>query len=810
MYKAFITCFLLFLSASLLAQNIKLTGTVLDENKVPIAFSNVVISTNDTSAIFEGTTTDEVGIFMFENLKPATYTLKISYLGFDEFILVVDGTKTTNLGIIVLKEKLETLNDVTIIAQRPSVKRMVDRLVFNVENSTLSNTNVLDVLKHTPGVLVHDGEITIKHSVPTVYINDRKVQLSSSEIQQLLEGTSSNTIKSIEVITNPPAKYEAEGGSVLNIVTSKNIIAGYNGNVFGNYSQGETYPKYAFGTSHFFKTKKLNTYLNYSISPRKDFRNNSESINFIENNLTTTQWETDFKRTRQTANQNINATIDYDLNASNTLSLSANSLISPRENTKTFVNSLTEVYNALNVLDSTFHTINRLVDETHNFAFTLDYVHKFKREGEKISASAHHTNYDFSSFQDVKTNYFLPNENIALRNNNFQTFSNQITKLYTGQIDYEHPINDSAQFETGAKVSFINSKSVLNQYSIVNGIKTEDLQNSDTFLYDETNSAFYTSYNKDWERWSLKAGVRMEYTDIVGTSVSTNSNNNKNYLEFFPSFYLLNKLNENNELYFNYNRRIYRPRYSELNPFKYFLNDNAYITGDPNLRPQIDDVLTLGYTFNTDFTFELYYRYENNPTLEMTFQDNEENIIKYINTNIDNSISYGLDFTTYTQLSNRWSLYALASLFYYENRFVALESSNELIKNDQWSVYSQFINYFSFLKDKSLTADVSYLYISGMVDGGKNISNRQGLDITLRKTLWKGRAAVNVGVKDVFNSQNFTTTINYLNQDSFFKSRMENRLFVCGFTYKFGNFNLKTNEKSIELEERDRLGSKRN
>src|SRR5690606_27259705 len=127
------------------------------------------------------------------------------------------------------------------------------------------------------------------------------------------------------------------------------------------------------------------------------------------------------------------------------------------------------------------------------------------------------------------------------------------------------------------------------------------------------------------------------------------------YVKLFPSFYVLNKLNENNELYFNYNKRIYRPHYSELNPFKYFLNDNAYITGDPNLKPQIDDVFTLGYTFNKNYTFELYYRYENNPTLEMTFQDNDEHIIKAINTNIDKSVSYGLDFTTYTQIVKRWN-----------------------------------------------------------------------------------------------------------------------------------------------------------
>uniref|UniRef100_UPI0040484313 outer membrane beta-barrel protein n=1 Tax=Mariniflexile sp. TaxID=1979402 RepID=UPI0040484313 len=686
----FISSFFLFLvSVSAVAQSFVLDGLVVDENNRPIAFSNVVLYHADGLIIADGTTTNDEGVFRFEKLKANNYILKISYLGFGESSMNVSILKNTNMGLIVLKEKLQDLDGVTIVAKRPTVTRMVDRLVFNVENSTLSNNNVLDVLKHTPGVLVQDGAITVKSKVPTVYINDKKVQLSANDIQQLLEGTSATNIKSIEVITNPPAKYEAEGGAVLNIVTSKNIIAGYNGSVFGNYKQGSAYPKYSLGTSHFFKTDKLNTYLNYSINPRKDYRHNNEFINFIENNQTRSSWETDFKRTRETSNQNINANIDYQLNTNNSIGFSTSMLISPRENTKTVANSLTEVFNASSVLDSTFNTNNSSVDETFNVAFTLDYIHKFKKEGEKLLLSAHHTNYDFSSFQDVNTGYFLPNENTAFRNNNFQTFSGQKIKLYTGQLDYELPISASAHFETGLKVSHINSESVLDQFIFENGIKTEDLENSDVFLYDEINYAAYSSYSKDWEHWSFKLGLRTEYTDIKGNSLSTNTDSNNDYVKFFPSFYLLNRLNANNEIYFNYNKRIYRPRYSELNPFKYFLTDKAYITGDPNLKPQIDDLFTLGYTFNKNYTFEFYYRYENDPTLQFTYQDNVNNLLIQKNTNTDVSISYGLDFTTYTKLLSRWSLYALTSFFYYKNDFFTVENNGKLYSADKWSAYAE-------------------------------------------------------------------------------------------------------------------------
>ncbi len=781
-----------------------LTGIVNDSNNSPIAYANVTLSNVDDGSFLYGTSTNEEGKFKIENIKIDSYSLKITYLGFSEYEKNLNIDLDLDLGIVILTEKTEELNGVVVIAKRPTIKRLVDRLVFNVENSTLSENNVLDVLKHTPGVIINNETITVKNKVPVIYINDRRIHLSPNEVQQLLEGTSATNVKSIEVITNPPANYEAEGGAVINIITTKNVIAGYNGSVFGNYKQGFQFPKYALGTSHFFKTKKLNTYINYNISPRKDFRNNDEFINFIDNNAITSSWETDFKRTRENANQNINANIDYEIDKNNSIGFSTSMLISPRANTETDVNSKTKVFGPSKVLDSIFNTENKLRDETFNLAFTLDYIHKFDKEGKKLSASIHHTNYDFSSFQNVDTEYYFPDETL-IRDNRFQTFSSQRIKLYTGQIDYELPIDNSAQFEVGAKISNINSGSILNQFTFDDGIRENDLENSDTFLYDESNYAWYSSFSKDWDKWSFKSGLRIEYTDIKGNSLSTNQVSDNDYIKFFPSLYITNRINKNNEIYFNYNKRIYRPRYAQLNPYKYFLNDNTYITGDPNLKPQIDDTFTLGYTFNQDFTFEVYYRYESNPTLQIVFQDNQENVLTYINTNIDRSVSYGLDFTTYTSITNHWNLYVLSSVYYYDNQFFALQSNNQLENIDRWSVYAQMINYYSFLKDNSFTLDVSLLYISAFVDGPSVISDRFGFDVNLRKTFWDNKASLSLGVLDVFNTQNFNQTTKYLNQDVFLKSRIENRLLTLGFNYKFGNFRLNNNKRQIDIEERERL-----
>ena len=806
MLRKLLSCVIFLYTSFCFSQEFSISGTVNDSNTKSIAYANVILVSKANLEIIKGTITDDFGAFKIENINKGDYTITLSFLGFEDYSKAITLNENIDLGIIILKESLQELDGVTIVAKRPTVKRMVDRLVFNVENSTLSNNNVLDVLKHTPGVLVNNEKITVKQSTPTIYINDRRVHLSSNEIQQLLEGTSASNIKSIEVITNPPAKYEAEGGSVLNIITSKNIIAGYNGSIFGTYKQGSQFPKYAFGTSHFFKAKKLNTYLNYSISPRKDFRNNDEFVNFIDNEQVTSSWETDFRRTRETANQNINANIDYELDKNNSLGFSTNMLISPRVNSKTNGNSVTDVFGSNKVLDSTFITDNRKVDETLNLAFTLDYIHKFKKEGEKLLISAHHTNYDFSSFQNVDTDYLFPDESL-IRTNKFQTFSSQKIKLYTGQLDYELPINDSGQFEAGGKISNINSKSILTQYTFENDIREQDLQNSDTFLYDETNYAVYASYSKDWKKWNLKTGLRLEYTDVKGNSLSVNQINNNNYVKFFPSFYLLHRINNNNEIYLNYNKRIYRPRYSQLNPFKYFLNDNTFITGDPNLQPQIDDQFIFGYTFNQDYTFELYYRHENDPTLQYFYQDNSNNKLVYQFTNTDESISYGLDFTTYVSLNDFWNLYVLSSMYYYKTNFIPIEGGTVAFSGDKWTFYSDIINYFTLLKDKSLVADLTFNYKSPINDGPTDTSFISSLDINLRKMFWNNRASFNIGMLDIFNTQNFNTTTKYLNQDIFSRFQSENRMLVFGFNYKFGNFRLKNNKNIIDLMERDRLGA---
>ena len=201
------------------SQEFSVSGFVVDSQNNPISFANIVLLSNEDSLAIKGTTSNDKGFFLIENISPNTYILKTSFIGYaddDKTISIKDNS--IDVGDIILIESAESLDEISIIAKKPTVKKEADRLVFNVENTALSEGNVMEVIKSTPGVLVLDGSISVKNTTPTVYINDKKVQLSSSELMNLLEGSPASTIKSVEVITNPGARYDASDGIVINIV----------------------------------------------------------------------------------------------------------------------------------------------------------------------------------------------------------------------------------------------------------------------------------------------------------------------------------------------------------------------------------------------------------------------------------------------------------------------------------------------------------------------------------------------------------------------------------------------------------------
>lgn len=796
---AYIFCALLSVTFSY-GQDQTISGTVEDADKLPIAFANVILMTSQDSTIIKGVSTNEKGRFVFDKIKADDYVLKFSFIGFSDLHKQVSITQSVDLGTIVLRESSQELDEVSILIKRPTLKKEADRLVFNIENTALIEGNIFDVLKNTPGVLVLDNSIQVKNSKPTVYINDKKVQLDTAELIQLLEGSSANNIKAVEVITNPSAKYDASSGTVINIVMSKNLVTGYRGNVFADFIQG-VFPRYNAGSSHFFKNDHIDFFANYSYAQDKINRDQDDIVNYLDDtNAIDEIFKGTTNRNTWSKTHNFNFNFDYTIDANNTLSLSSNILVLPYFKYK--INNKTQVYNGNQDLDYMFNANNFSDDEKYNLGFDLDYIHRFKRAGEKLAINAHFTTFNYNRNQNVKSNYFDADESF-LDATAFRTDNHQDTHIYTAKADYTLPLGESATLELGAKGSHIKNVSNITQFDQMGGNEVIDPNNTDAFDYDETIAAGYVSFSKDWDKLSLVSGLRAEHTATESTSVLDETVKSKNYLEWFPTASLSYALSDKTSVYTNYKRSIQRPNYQNLNPFQFYLNDFVIVTGSPELLPVIVDHAVLGTSLaQGTFTLEAYYKTYTNHIYELPYQDNVENMLIYTPINLNKIEEFGFDFITYFYVLDNWSIYFVTSFYNTKN-----ESEFEGIKieRDQWSNYSVLSNDFTFLKDRSLNLNFNLTYMSKSISGFREIQDILMSELTVSKSILKSKGSISLVVADLFNTQNFDISSRYLNQNSATFYDQDTRYIKLGFRYKFGNTNLETNQRQKSQQETERL-----
>ena len=413
------------------SQTFELKGEVKDQYQEPVAFASIFLLTVTDSVLVKGTSADENGVFLFSDIAEGLYFLKASYVGQMSDNLAVEILKDTKIGALILEQHTEELNEVTVVSNKPVVERKVDRIVFNVENTVLSQNSSWDILSQTPGVIVMNDDLKVRNQATTVYINNRKVQLSAEEVRSLLENYQGENIKSVEVIHNPPASYDAEGGSILNIVTSKNLSIGYKGNVNAGYTQG-VFPKYNFGTSHFYKTKKLNLNASYNYAPKKEYKNTINNTNFMDDSGIVSIWDTDFDQVIRSNYHSAGLVVDYEFDDKNSLSLTSNAQFQPKRDADFFQE--TTIKNGAGVLDSIFNTNSFFNEKKNNISGDLTFKHQFKNQG-NITANTHYTYFDLDRNQNVNSNYFLPSGSF-LRDFNFSTLADQQIDIKTAQLDY--------------------------------------------------------------------------------------------------------------------------------------------------------------------------------------------------------------------------------------------------------------------------------------------------------------------------------------------------------------------------------------
>lgn len=800
--------FLLLFPATIFGQQSKISGTVLDQNNAPISFvtvlaNNVSEEKGTSGAVFvKGTTTDDLGNFTLENVEHGNYTLHFSFIGFETQTKKISLITNTAVDTIILLESSEMLDQAVITIKRPTIQKAPGRLVFSVENTSVASGSALDVLKKTPGVLVSQQGISIKNNSPVIYVNNKRVYLSGEETLSLLQSTNASLIKSVEVITNPSSKYDADATTVLNISTTRAVAVGYKGSVSGAYQQA-VYAKYNLATAHFYKNNWLNAYASYSYAPRKEFKEDENNTRFFDSNELTTSGYRDSYFTRETKSNahQANVVLDLTANKQHAFGISATVFVSPN---KRFDNrALSLNTNRQLQLDSTFTTSSASNRNTSNIALNASHTFSLANNATQIVTQANYVTYSADREQGVVTNYFSPNGQ-QLRNNDFNTYGSQDNTIFTGQIDLSAPLTSGA-LEWGLKISDITTSSAQEFFDQTAQGAVLNPNLSDGFRYQENIFAAYFNIAREWEQWSLDLGLRAEQTQVKATSKIVGEVNNQYYFELFPKMSLLYSANQNNSFGLSYSRSISRPNYESLNPFRYFINENNYTDGNPSLVPEIDSKYTFSYTYNNTWFLEAYYWYIKNPLEELRFQNNTTRALQNLETNLIEGYQYSLDVTYAKSVRSWWYLQVVTSGFFIENEFFALQSAQETALANTYGFYGQIYSGLVLSEQANITSDITMLYISNLIFGSYTYKNQFNLSASVRKKVWDKKASITIGVDDIFNTNNVPVVSRYANQDNGYFARTESRLFRVGFTYNFGNSKLQDNNREITTKESDRL-----
>ncbi|WFB66620.1 outer membrane beta-barrel family protein [Chryseobacterium sp. WX] len=789
MYK---TLFLLCFPILILAQKQKAGGTVVNTENEKLSSVKVKVY-NTQDKLIKELETDDNGKFVLEDIAEEYIKLVIKNQGYSLFEKKVDLTESEPLNIVLKKESQE-IEGVVMTKRKPLVKRKVDRLEFNVENSNISSLNAWEILKNTPSVTINNSVLSVKGSTGIlVTINDKKVMLTGDELKNLLENTQGDEVKSVEVITNPPAKYEASGSAVLNIVLKKNKIEGYRGILSSKYVQTQ-YAKGVFGLSQYYKKDKLSLMGSYYKGLGTYYREGTDYVNYPESQ---TRWVSTMNRKDKNNNQNtLNFNAEYELDSLTNLSLNYSGYFSP----KSFgtYNVPTLIYNQQDIVESDYTTINDHRSRSINNSVSFQIDRKLNKKS-SLSWINYFTGNNVDKYQNVIT--YLNFAGQPPKEDNFLTQNKADVQLYSTQFDYQWK-DDKFELESGTKYSFVKTSSQLDFSDNENGALQYRPEKSSVFDYKEHNFALYSSLAYNVGKWSFKGGLRAEMTNLEGVVSEPHELNKSNYWKFFPTFYAQYTTENKQEFGFSYGKRISRPSYSWLNPAKSYYNLFSYYQGDPKLKATITHNLNLTYSWK-DWNLDLYYRKEIYPSMEISYQEPSTNSLIYYFTNIEKGEAFGVSLYKNFQVKSWWNIILSENLEHNENYFKGIDGM--LYKNKVWNWVSNISTSFTLDKSSDWKMEMGHRYYSPGIQGTFRISSLWSAYFVMNRKFFSKKLEASLIFSDIFRSTEQKVSTKYANQDNYFLDYTDTQGVTFSLKFNFGNQSVKNAKTIKKTAEQDRL-----
>ena len=792
-----------FFTLTIFSQN-KVSGIIKDTAGIRVSFVNIAILDQKDSAIVKGTISDELGTFKIESIKSGNYVLKCFAVGYSELyssVFTIDSASQLEIPALILVQQGVNLNEVAITSIKKTIEFKNGMTVLNVENSIMAaGHTVIDVLKRIPGVTVDNKNnisISGKQGV-RIMLDGRMQQLSMEQVVSMLSAMSADHVSKIEVMKSPPVKYDAEGNAgIINIITKKVTTKGYSGSINYNPGMGQRFGNSMYGALN-FKSRKLTVFSN--INPmykvfydRYDYH---KKVTF-EGNQTIFDHTGDHENLRKYISGKIGA--DYALTDKTTIGLSVANTVN---NTRPIEHGYVSI-NGYN--DVGFDHYYYVTDEKALWtspAYNFNAEHKFDTLGTNLSLSVDYA--EFNNLSDRKSeSVFLKNDDSFAKATQIYTSTNATKiKIFTQKIDFQKYLKPTWFFETGAKATFVNNVTdfLFERQDTITGNYLVDTSFTNNYRYKENLIAGYINFRKEFKKGTFSLGLRVENTEITGNNLTNGFKLTRSYLNFFPNASFDYQLNDKHSIQCNYNRRLDRPDYFQLNPFKRFEDQYAVGAGNPYLNPQYSDNVDFVHTYNQAITNSIGYAHFTSLISDITTQNDSTKVSTFRQVNLNQSDYYYYNLFLQKQLNKWWN--AEFSLNVYYTSFKSM-IENTLLNTKTISSNIYFNNDFILPKDFKLQLTMHY---NAPNKYAANYNKANGsCDFGIKKSLAKGKFNIMFQFLDIFYTDISRTIYDFDNQYYTFNSYNDTRRFRLTLNYKFGKTNIRVREKLSNEQETGRL-----
>jgi outer membrane receptor protein involved in Fe transport len=774
-----------------------IAGQLQNEQAKPMDYATVTLLRGKDSSVVKSTLTNDAGKYQFDNVISGRYIIKATTVGYQPTfspVLEVEDD-VINAPVIKMQQSSRNLQGVTITSTKPLIERKIDRTVMNVENSVLAAGNsALEILQRAPGVNVDkDDNISLKGKQGvTVMINDKLTYLTPAQLATLLRSTDGNTIKSIEIITNPSAKYDAAGNSgIINIKLKKNTQSGTNGSVTAGVARSQFWrDNSSLNINH--KSGNLNVFGTFS-------RGDSKRINNIYIDRITrdsvgkpTYFDQLTRMPQSNHYNNYRIGADLDVSSKNVIGF----VVSGYSNSEKDHNDGDTRIGALpNQVDSSLTTLSTIDQTYKNIAVNLNDRFKIDTSGQELSIDLDYSKFKNTSVAQYTTNFFLPDGRIQHAPELLRNQTPSSIAIYTGKADYAKPLTKTIKFETGAKFSSVKTDNDLQaqkQDSTTN-LYVPDAGRTNHFIYTEKITAGYVNLNKQFKKTSVQLGIRAEYTQSNGNLLG-NTQVNRNYLDFFPSVFINHDINDKNQISFSYSRRIDRPGYDNLNPFIYYLDPYTFSKGNAFLKPQYTNNFELNFTHNKSINVSLGYSRTTDVITEIILTEGTKSFQTNLNLQTQNAYSVNID-APYT-ITKWWSGTINVNNFYLGFKSDSVGTGK--LNDGQVTVQAKTTQTFIF---GSYRFEIMGDYQSPLTYGIYKIKPRYGVDAGLSHSFANKKLNVKLSLDDVFNIRRNNVSSHILGNDFDIHQIRDSRVGRLTLTYNFGNSKIKSRQRKTGSED---------